>query len=184
LHIGPWSFDLPRRLRGISSCKAALKQETAVTSVRLLPRSPFYPALLAILTLAAVLGAPPAFGGGTPDPSNLALSTTNHNGLIGVLGPDRGFGFGDYVSDRFSGLQQAGAVETYDYYIEVPPGQAQLVLQIFDADAGAGDNLGTPAVNEDLHDENNATNNWEMSTTYELFDPSGASVAVRNLRGL
>lgn len=152
-------------------------------SVRLSLRLPFLPALFVILTLAVVLGAPPAFGGGTPDPSNIALSTTNRNGLMGILGPDRGFGFGDYVSDRVSGLQRGGAVETYDFYIEVPPGQAQLVLQIFDADAGAGDNLGTPAVNEDLHDENNNTNNWEMTTTYELFDPSGSSVAVRNLAG-
>ena len=154
-----------------------------MTSARLALRTPFLPALFAILTLAAVLGAPPTFGGGTPDPTNLALSTTNRNGLMGILGPDRGFGFGDYVSDRFSGLQRLGAVETYDFYIEVPPGQTQLVLQIFDADAGAGDNFGTPGVNEDLHDENNATNNWEMTTTYELFDPSGASVAVRTLAG-
>lgn len=136
-----------------------------------------------ILTLAAVFGVSPAFGGGTPDPSNIALSTTNRNALMGVLGPDRGFGFGDYLTDRVSGLQRGGAVETYDFYIEVPPGQTQLVLEIFDADAGAGDNLATPATNEDLHDENNATGNWEMSATYQLFDPSGASVAIRNLLG-
>ena len=148
-----------------------------MTSVRLTLRSPLLQALFVTLALAAVLGAPPAFGGGTPDPGNLALSTTNRNGLMGLLGPDRGFGFGDYVSDRFSGLQRLGAVETYDFYIEVPPGRPQLVLQIFDADAGAGDNLGTPAVNEDLHDENNATNNWEMTTTYELVDPSGLGMS-------
>lgn len=154
-----------------------------MSSVRLSLRPPFLPALFAILALAGVLGTPPAFGGGTPDPSNVALSTTNRNALIGVLGPDRGFVFGDYVSDRISGLQRGGAIETYDFYIEVPPGQTQLVLQIFDADAGAGDNLGTPAVNEDLHDEKNNTNSWEMRTTYQLFDPSGASVAVRSLPG-
>ncbi|AVP97570.1 hypothetical protein C7S18_10345 [Ahniella affigens] len=130
-----------------------------------------------------MFSASPAFGGGTPDPSNVALSTTNRNALMEMLGPDRGFGFGDYLTDRVSGLQRGGAVETYDFYIEVPPGQTQLVLQIFDADAGAGDNLATPIVNEDLHDENNATGNWEMSTTYQLFDPSGVSVAIRNLPG-
>ena len=154
-----------------------------MTSFRRSLRTPFLPALFAIFTLAALFGAPPVFGGGTPDPSNIALSTTNRNGLTGILGPDRGFGFGDYLTDRVSGLQRGGAVETYDFYIEVPPDQLQLVLQIFDADAGAGDNLATNPANEDLHDQNNGTNNWEMSTTYELFDPSGASVAVRNLPG-
>lgn len=139
------------------------------------------PHLLILATL--LLAALPAWGGGTPDPSNVALSTTNRNSLIGLLGPDRGFGFGDYLTDRVSGLQRGGAVETYDFYVEVPPGQTQLVVQIFDADAGAGDNLGTPAVNEDLHDQDNTTAGWSMVTTYELFDPSGASVAVRNLPG-
>ena len=146
-------------------------------------RTPALAAWVAILMLSVGLAAAPAWGGGTPDPGNTALSTTNRNGLLGILGPDRGFGFGDYLTDRVSGLQRGGAVETYDYYIEVPPGQAQLVLQIFDADAGAGDNLATTPANEDLHDENNGNNNWEMTTTYELFDPSGASVAVRNLAG-
>jgi hypothetical protein len=86
-------------------------------------------------------------------------------------------------SDRVSGLQRGGAVETFDYYLEVPPGQAQLVLQIFDADAGAGANLGTPAVNEDLHDESNITSSWTMTTTFELFDPNGASVAAPTMAG-
>ncbi|MCU0757045.1 MAG: choice-of-anchor D domain-containing protein [Xanthomonadales bacterium] len=133
--------------------------------------------------LLVLLGTASAWGGGTPDPGIAGLSTTNRNALLGILGPDRGFDVGDYLTNRVSGLQRGGAVETYDYYIEVPPGQSQLVLQIFDADAGAGDNLATNPANEDLHDHNGGTNNWEMTTTYELFDPSGASVAVRNLAG-
>jgi hypothetical protein len=141
----------------------------------------FAAGLLALLL--AFGGAAPLLAGGTPDPSNVALSTTNRNSLIGVLGPDRGFGFGDYVTDRVSGLQRGGAVETYDYYIEVPPGQTQLVVQIFDADAGAADNLGTPAVNEDLHDQDNTTAGWGMVTTYQLFDPAGTLVASRVLAG-
>lgn len=133
-----------------------------------------------LLTLATT---GPVRSGGTPDPNATALSTTNRNSLIGVLGPDRGFGFGDYVSDRVSGLQRGGATATYDFYIEVPPSQSQLIVEIFDADAGAGDNLGTPAVNEDLHDQDNTTAGWAMATTYELLDPTGAVVASRNLPG-
>lgn len=148
-------------------------------------RSLRFPSFLPVSALVAtfLLGAWPAWAGGTPDPSNVPLTTTNRNSLLGILGPDRGFGFGDYVTDRVSGLQRGGAVETYDYYIEVPPAQAQLVVQIFDADAGAGDNLGTPAVNEDQHDQDNTTAGFEMVTTYQLFDPAGTLVASRILAG-
>jgi len=137
----------------------------------------------AFLVASSLLSSLPAYAGGTPDPSNIALTTTNRNSLVGILGPDRGFGFGDYVTDRVSGLQRGGAVATYDYYIEVPPGQTSLVVQIFDAEVGGGDNLGTPGVNEDLHDQDNTTAGWVMTTTYQLFDPSGASVASLSLVG-
>jgi hypothetical protein len=133
--------------------------------------------------ISAFLAASPLLAGGTPHPGNSALTTTNRNQLIGILGPDRGFGFGDYVTDRVSGLQRGGATTPYRFFVEVPPGQTQLVVQIFDAEVGGGDNLGTPAVNEDLHDQDNTTAGYSQVLVYSLIDPAGTVVATRTLTG-
>ncbi|MCG8454763.1 MAG: DUF11 domain-containing protein, partial [Holophagales bacterium] len=133
---------------------------------------------LAVAACLATLGAPAAQAGGTPDPDIASgpVSATNHNQLFGVLGPDRGAGFGDYVTDDFVGLQSLPGRFSYDFYIEVPPGQTTLRVLIFDADLGAGE-FNSDTGNVEWHDQDNTTMGWDMMTEYELFDPDGVSVA-------
>ena len=132
------------------------------------------------LLLIGALVAGSAWAGGTPDPGTSPLAPNvggtplpdNENQLIGVLGGDRGFGFGDYVSDGVNGLQSTlGNGARYHFYIEVPPGQSSLVVEIFDADTGAGDISGT-----EEHDQNNTTG-WDLITEYSLVTPAGVSEA-------
>ncbi|MEM8997970.1 MAG: hypothetical protein AAGF23_24530, partial [Acidobacteriota bacterium] len=140
--------------------------------------------LCGLLVLSAILTSPAAFAGGTPDPGTLPLAEDdelgvdgdtlpdNENQLVGLLGANRGFGFGDYVSDAASGLQSTiGADARYEFYVEVPPGQTTLTVEIFDADTGAGDVAGT-----EEHDQNDNTP-YDTPTTFSLLDPTGAAVA-------
>lgn len=137
------------------------------------------------LSLWMALSAGVVLAGGTPDPGTSPLTTDsgdadtlpdNENQLLGVLGADRGFGFGDYVSDGFSGLQSTlGVGARYHYFIEVPPGQTSLVVEIFDADTGAGDLIGT-----EEHDQNNTTG-WDLITEYSLISPGGMPTAAITL---
>ena len=87
-----------------------------------------------------LLAAPAiTWAGGTPDPGTAPLSADsgdadtlpdNENQLIGVLGPTRGFGFGDYVSDDIAGLQSTiGTDARYRFFIEVPPGEATVTFE-------------------------------------------------------
>ncbi|MEM9557569.1 MAG: IPTL-CTERM sorting domain-containing protein [Acidobacteriota bacterium] len=140
--------------------------------------------LLAVLLLPASL-----FAGGTPDPGTGPLAVDsgdadtlpdNENQLLGFLGPDRGFGFGDYVNDDIEGLQSTiGADASFDYYIEVPPGQGTLTVEIFDAEVGGGAVAGT-----ELHDqENNTGSGWTMQSVYTLIAPNGTPAATITLPG-
>ncbi|MEM1202556.1 MAG: hypothetical protein AAGN66_04950 [Acidobacteriota bacterium] len=124
-----------------------------------------------------------AWAGGVPDPGTGPLVIDggdadtlpdNENQLLGVLGSRRGFGFGDYVSDAISGLQSTlGSGTGYDFFIEIPPGQTTLTVEIFDADTGAGDLAGT-----EEHDQlDSAGSGYSISTVFELVDPAGASIA-------
>ncbi|MEM7051298.1 MAG: IPTL-CTERM sorting domain-containing protein [Acidobacteriota bacterium] len=125
--------------------------------------------------------------GGTPDPGTSPLVEDsgdadtlpdNENQLLATLGPDRGFNFGDYLLSN-QGLQSLGAV-SHDFYIEVPPSLSagMLVVEVFDADLGAGDVAGT-----EEHDQDNTTSGWDAATTFELFAPDGTSVASISLPG-
>lgn len=135
--------------------------------------------LCALASLLFVVA--PASAGGTPDPGTTPLQVDggdadalpdNENQLIGILGARRGFGFGDYVSDAIDGLQSTiGPDARYEMYIEVPPAQTNLTVEIFDADTGAGDLAGT-----EEHDQDD-TSGWDTITTYTLIDPDGATVA-------
>ncbi|MEM1177782.1 MAG: hypothetical protein AAGM22_05530 [Acidobacteriota bacterium] len=148
----------------------------------------FLAALLGLALLLLAIPGPAAFAGGTPDPGTLPLAEDdelgadgdalpdNENQLLGLLGANRGFGFGDYVSDAASGLQSTlGTGARFQFFVEVPPGQTTLTVEIFDADIGAGDVAGS-----EEHDQNDNTP-YDTSTTYELLDPTGASVATITL---
>lgn len=126
-----------------------------------------------------------AFGGGTPDPGTSPLMADggdadllpdNENQLLGGVGSNRGFSFGDYVSDANDGLQSTvGFAAAHRFRIEVPPSQSTLVVEIFDADTGAGAVSGAEDYDHD------AGTGWFGFVEYSLFNPSGAAAAIITL---
>ncbi|MGH9819617.1 MAG: hypothetical protein ACRD43_05560, partial [Pyrinomonadaceae bacterium] len=66
---------------------------------------------------------------GSPEPRLASSGTTQ---LLTVQGSGAGLNNGDYVSDG-NGLDSP-----HRYFIEVPPGQTHLSVQIFDPDIGLG----------------------------------------------
>ena len=62
--------------------------------------------------------------------SAAAPATTGTTALITVQGSGEGLNNGDYLSDS------AGLNAPHRYFIEVPPGQGHLNVEIFDSDIG------------------------------------------------
>ncbi|MEM9557746.1 MAG: C25 family cysteine peptidase [Acidobacteriota bacterium] len=121
---------------------------------------------IALVLAGSLLVATLAGAGGTPaTPGGL---TTNE--LLTPGGGDAAPGVGDYISSAVgSGLNQP-----YTLFIEVPPGQTELQIELFDADifaAGAADRTGER--------DQNRTSFSRTRARYRLFDPSGGLVATR-----
>lgn len=76
---------------------------------------------------------------------------------------------GDYVSAA------AGLNVPYRYYIEVPPALSRLVIDLFDADIGAG---GSGEAGSGQTGRDRARGSFNTTAVYRLFDPSGAPVAT------
>jgi Peptidase family C25 len=108
----------------------------------------------ALLAGALVAGAAAAFGASTGS----ALAT--------VQGSSATTAQGDYIS-------ASGGLNTYySAFIEVPPGLSSLVVDLFDADIGAGGG-GEAAANRDR-----GRGTFNTSATYTLRNPSGGVVAT------
>jgi hypothetical protein len=123
------------------------------------PASPRCASLAAAgIALAASLlaASPPAFGAST---GSLVFSPKGGASATGV---------GDYVGSS------AGLNTFYRYFIEVPSGATKLVVDLFDADVGAG---GFP--NDAWDFPHTADNSFDTTCTYTLLDPAGN---VRPLR--
>ena len=129
------------------------------------PRGPGVALGVAFALGAALAAPPPAGAGGTPDPGTAtSAGSTLPDQLLHQAGENRLRANGDWVSDN-----DAGALNTfYQYFIEVPPGQANLTIQIYDADAGNGGS-------GDFHDGLIGGLPWNTTTIYQIFDPTGAS---------
>jgi len=76
---------------------------------------------------------------------------------------------GDYIS---ASLALGGLNTYYSYFIEVPPGLGQLVIDLFDADIGDG-GAGEAAANRDR-----ARSVFNTSVIYQVRNPSGTPVAT------
>ncbi|HEX2222875.1 MAG TPA: hypothetical protein VHN15_01570, partial [Thermoanaerobaculia bacterium] len=93
--------------------------------------------------------------------------STGTTGLYTPQGGSAGTGNGDFVSSSSPGLDTF-----YRYFVEVPPGLNRLVIEIFDADVGAGgDPEGTPAEGRDRN-----RSGWNTTATYSLVSPAGTTV--------
>lgn len=88
---------------------------------------------------------------------------TSHHTPQGGAAPTN---VGDYITSAMNA--------TYHYYVEVPPSQTSLQIQIFDADIGAG--AGIPE--DDLNRDRLRTGN-DTTATYTLRNPAGAAVTPR-----
>ncbi len=82
-----------------------------------------------------------------------------HDDLIRVYGDSNPTAFGGYT------VSIEGLNEYYVIGIEVPPGAAQLVIDIFDADVGAG---GAADISGDRDNQNGGA--WDSYHIYTLFD--------------
>ncbi len=114
-------------------------------------------ALLCALILGASLSVPRSLpAGSTGDPGN------NGAGLYMPQGSTAGTANGDYVSDA------TGMNTFYRYFIEVPPGQTRLVIELYDADVG-DDGLGEDTEGRDRTRDGD----FESVATYSLVNPAG-----------
>jgi hypothetical protein len=96
--------------------------------------------------------------------SFLYAGSTGTTSLQTPQGSGAGTPFGDVISD-------ANALNTsYHYFVEVPPGQSRLDVDIFDPDIGLG-----AAGNEDLAGRDRDRGTFNTAATYSLFNPSGTA---------
>lgn len=101
----------------------------------------------------------------------LGAASTGTTALHTPQGAGAGTANGDYVT-------ASGGMDTfYRYWIEVPSGLSRLVVDLFDADFGAGG--GT----EDTAQRDRERGSYDSSVTYSLIDPSGATRPIRFTTG-
>jgi hypothetical protein len=94
-----------------------------------------------------------------------AQAASSGTALLRLAAGSAGTNNGDFVSDT------GGLATTYRFYIQVPPGQTQLVIDVFDADfgvAGAGDT--------DNNRDRQRGGSFDSALTYRLFNPAGGAV--------
>jgi len=104
-------------------------------------------------------------------PSLLQAGSTGTTELLTPQGEDSTTALGDFVADT-------GGLDTYySYFIEVPDDAGRLVIEIFDADIGAGGG-GEAAAGRDR-----ARTVFNSSVDYQLVDPNGTSIATQFTTG-
>ena len=130
-------------LKGRSTCLRALTLLVAAVSTLMMP------------------GAKVALAGGTPVTGSLTDQLITQQGS-GVYTE-----YGDYIgSNRGPGLDTR-----YSYFIEVPSGLSQLVIDIFDADVGSnGSN------NDQLNERDRAIGGYDTCARYSVYRPDGTRV--------
>ncbi len=113
-----------------------------------------------------MLGALLAWGG------ILEAGSTRSGELFMPQGGGAGTPSGDYI------MSSGGLATFYRYFIEVPAGTSRLVIDLFDADVGAG-GTGEAAANRDRQ----RGGSWNTTATYSLRDPSGTVVTTNFTTG-
>lgn len=151
-------------------------------------RKYFYLSLLFAGLLACAASFPFIYGSGGSSGSSdnfSAAETTNENPVVAppvtrppfassgstrlftIQGSGAGTPNGDYVSSGTNALNTA-----YNFYVEVPPGLGRFVVEIFDADIGAG------GVTEDTAGRDRDRGGYDSAVTYTLIDPAGTTRAT------
>jgi hypothetical protein len=125
--------------------------------------------ILLLIFLLSVIAFPIfTFAGGTPIGGTASTNLLEHN-----LSDDSAATLGDYVNPCVT-----NALCGYYYYkIEVPPGQTNLTVDIFDADVcGSGTSPEANGLDTLLAGGSGTISG--QTATYELFNPSGTLVAT------
>jgi len=117
--------------------------------------------VLILVTCLALLGAAGAQAG-----------STRPGELFMPQGENAPTASGDYI------MSTGGLNTPYRYFIEVPAGTSRLVVDLFDADVGAG-GTGEAAANRDRQ----RGGSWDTTATYRLYDPSGTAVTTNFTTG-
>jgi hypothetical protein len=115
------------------------------------------------LSTAFIAGVAPRASIASAQAAPEAAAITNQ--LVKQVGSGAPTSEGDYVS---AGIAHGGLNSPYRYFIEVPPGLAGLVVDLFDADVGAG---GGGENNAD-RDRNNGS--YNTCARYQLIRPNGS----------
>ncbi|HYG64936.1 MAG TPA: hypothetical protein VEL74_20305, partial [Thermoanaerobaculia bacterium] len=108
-------------------------------------------------------------------PTVPARSASTPNGQwVTPQGSSAGTANGDYLSSN----SPDGLDEPYRYFVEVPPGLSRLVIELFDADLGAGGGTEDTAGRD-----RDRAGGFDGEATYTLVHPSGATRNVRFTTG-
>jgi hypothetical protein len=119
------------------------------------------------LSPAALLGSALLVSAMLAGPLPLRAGSTNVGELHMPQGTGAGTANGDYLTST------AGLNTFYRYFIEVPSGLSQFVVEVFDADVGFG-GTAEAALNRD-RERNGA---FTSTTTYTLLRPDGTTAAT------
>lgn len=101
--------------------------------------------------------------------SPLSAASTGTTALHRPQGSGAGTANGDYITASSGGLNT-----TYHYFIEVPPGLSQLVVEIWDADIGRGGN------NDETNGRDRDRGGYDTQADYTLIRPNGTTAATLN----
>lgn len=127
-----------------------------------------------IMCAAALLLAQAVDAAGIPRSPSPSTPISHSDPLLKQQGGDAGANFGDYVSNSDGSADGGTALDSaYRYYIEVPAGASRLVVDIFDADVGAG-GFGEADEGRDRA----RGGDWDTSVDYRLYDPDGNQVGT------
>ncbi len=120
-----------------------------------------------VMVIAAAVAGALVLGG---THASLFAGSTLAGQLFKPIGSVAAGGSGDYISTSSGGI--GGTYFTY--FIEVPPNQSQLVVDIFDADVG----IGGDADRTGNRDWDYAGNGFTGTVNYSLFQPNGTQVTT------
>jgi hypothetical protein len=119
------------------------------------------------LSPAALLGTALLVSATLAGPLPLRAGSTNAGELHMPQGTGAGTANGDYLTST------AGLNTFYRYFIEVPSGLSNLVVEVFDADVGVG-GTAESAANRDR----DRGNGFSSTATYTLLRPDGTTAAT------
>jgi hypothetical protein len=117
-----------------------------------------------LISVLLITGYLPSLAASTP------VTGTTTDQLIIIQGSGAPASSGDYISATVAG---GGLNSSYDFYIEVPPGLPQLVVDLYDQDVGGG------GTNDNTGNRDAIRTNLDTCVRYRLYTPTGGISRTR-----